>query len=91
MKAILALATLALVTLVLEDKARQVAGEAQDAYGEAAVQAREATEFFRHHVGQQPLVALAIASACGYVLSLFSDPPASAELSNEPLAEESSA
>ena len=71
MKAILALATLALVTLVLEDKARQVAGEAQDAYGEAAVQAREATESLRHPVGQQPLVALAIAGACGYVLSLL--------------------
>jgi ElaB/YqjD/DUF883 family membrane-anchored ribosome-binding protein len=71
MKAILALATLALVTLVLEDKARQVAGEAQDAYGDAAVQAREATESLRHHVGQQPLVALAIAGACGYVLSLL--------------------
>jgi hypothetical protein len=34
MKPILALATLALVTLVLEEKGRQVAGEAQSAYGE---------------------------------------------------------
>jgi len=39
MKAILALVTLALVTLVLEEKGRQVAGEAKDAYGEAVVQA----------------------------------------------------
>jgi hypothetical protein len=30
MKAILALATLALVTLVMEEKGRQVAGEAKD-------------------------------------------------------------
>ena len=43
MKAILGLATLALVTLVLEEKGRQVAGEAKNAYGEAVVQARDAT------------------------------------------------
>ena len=46
MKAILALATLALVTLVLEEKGRQVAGEAKDAYGEAVVQARDAAQSY---------------------------------------------
>ena len=71
MKPILALATLALVTLVLEEKGRQVAGEAQSAYGEAVVQARGATESLRESVGQQPLAALAIASAVGYVLALL--------------------
>ena len=35
MKSILAIATLALVALVLEDKARQLAGDAQNAYGGA--------------------------------------------------------
>ena len=40
MKAILALATLALVTLIFEEKGRQVAGEAKNTYGEAVVQAR---------------------------------------------------
>ena len=71
MKPILALATLALVTLVLEEKGRQVAGEAQSVYGEAVVQARGATESLRESVGQQPLAALAIASAVGYVLELL--------------------
>jgi ElaB/YqjD/DUF883 family membrane-anchored ribosome-binding protein len=71
MKSILALVTLALVTLVLEEKGRQVAGEAQDAYGEAVVQARDATESVRRSVGRQPLVALAIAGAVGYVFAIF--------------------
>ena len=71
MKPILAFATLALVTLVLEEKGRQVAGEAQSAYGEAVVQARGATESLRESVGQQPLAALAIASAVGYLLALL--------------------
>ena len=44
MKAILALATLALVTLVLEERARQVASEAKDAYGAAVVPTRDATQ-----------------------------------------------
>jgi ElaB/YqjD/DUF883 family membrane-anchored ribosome-binding protein len=71
MKPILALATLALIILVLEEKGRQVAGEAQSAYGEAVVQARGATESLRESVGQQPLAALAIAGAVGYVLALL--------------------
>ena len=69
MKAILALATLALVTLVLEEKGRQVAGEAKDAYGEAVVQARDATQSVRQSVGQQPIASLLIAGVVGYVLS----------------------
>jgi hypothetical protein len=36
MKSVLALVTLAFVTLVLKEKGRQVAGEAQNAYGEVA-------------------------------------------------------
>jgi ElaB/YqjD/DUF883 family membrane-anchored ribosome-binding protein len=71
MKPVLALVTLALVTLVLEERGRQVAGEAQDAYGEAVVQARDATESVRQSVGRQPLSALAIAGAVGYVLAMF--------------------
>ena len=34
MKAILAVVTLALVALVVEEKARQIAGDTHDAYGE---------------------------------------------------------
>ena len=70
MKSILALATLALVTLVLEEKGRQVAGEAKNAYGEAVVQARDATQSMRQGIGQQPLTSLVIAGVVGYVLSL---------------------
>jgi ElaB/YqjD/DUF883 family membrane-anchored ribosome-binding protein len=71
MKAILALATLALVTLVLEEKGRQVVGEAKDAYGEAVVQAHDAAQSVRESVGQKPLAALVIAGAFGYVLALL--------------------
>jgi hypothetical protein len=70
MKAILALATLALVTLVLEEKGRQVAGEAKNAYGEAMIQARDATQSARQSIGRQPLASLVIAGVVGYVLSL---------------------
>ncbi len=70
MKAILALATLALVTLVLEEKGRQVAGEAKNAYGEAVTQARDVTQSARESIGQQPLASLLIAGVVGYVLSL---------------------
>jgi hypothetical protein len=51
-------------------KGRQVAGEAKNAYGEAVVQARDATQSVRRSVGQQPLVSLVIAGVVGYVLSL---------------------
>ena len=71
MKAILALATLALVTLVLEEKARQVASEAKDAYGAAVVQTRDATQSARETVKQNPLPAVVIAAAVGYVLALL--------------------
>ena len=70
MKAILALATLALVTLVLEEKGRQVAGEAKNAYGEAVVQAQDATQSMRQSIERQPLTSLLIAGVVGYVLSL---------------------
>ena len=66
MKPISALATLALVTLVLEEKGRQVAGEAQSVYGEAVVQARGATEFLRESGREQP-VASPGDSQCGWV------------------------
>ena len=71
MKPILALATLALITLVLEEKGRQVAGEAQSAYGEAVAQARGASESLRESVERQPLAALTIAGAVGYILAIL--------------------
>ena len=66
MKVVLALATLALVALVLEEKARQVAGEAHEVYGEAVNQARGATEALTHKVERNPLVSLLTAGIFGY-------------------------
>jgi ElaB/YqjD/DUF883 family membrane-anchored ribosome-binding protein len=71
MKSILAVAVLALVSLVFEEKARQVAGEAQHAYGEAVDQARASSESLSRTVEQQPLIALVVAAAVGYILSGF--------------------
>jgi hypothetical protein len=71
MKSLLALVTLALVTLVLEEKGRQVAGEAQQAYGQAVDHARDATKSLSRNVEQRPLAALLIAGAVGYMLSSF--------------------
>jgi hypothetical protein len=69
MKSILAMATLALVALVLEDKARQLAGDAENAYGGAVDQARESSEALGKKVKNQPIVAVLIAAAIGYALS----------------------
>ena len=69
MKPVLALVTLALVTLMMEEKARQVAGEAKIAYGEAVDQARGATQSVGRNVQWQPLGAILIASALGFALA----------------------
>jgi hypothetical protein len=71
MKPLLALTTLALVLLIAEEKARQVAGDAQDAYGEAVKQASGATESITRSIRAQPLAALLIAGAVGYVATWF--------------------
>lgn len=49
-------------------KIRQVAGNAQSAYGEAADQASELAANVSRSVERQPLTALLIAGAVGYVL-----------------------
>jgi hypothetical protein len=69
MKPLLALVTLALVILVVEERARQVAGDAQHAYGEAVVQVRDASESLSQSVKKQPLGALLVSGAVGYMLS----------------------
>ena len=71
MKPLLALATLALVMLIAEEKGRQVAGEARDAAGEAVKQASDATESIIGNIKARPLVALLIAGAVGYVAAWF--------------------
>jgi ElaB/YqjD/DUF883 family membrane-anchored ribosome-binding protein len=69
MKSILALTTLALVSLVVEERTRKVAGEAKMAYGEAVDHARDATQSLSRNVKQQPLAAILIASVVGFALS----------------------
>jgi hypothetical protein len=69
MKPLLALVTVALAILVVEERARQVASDAQHAYGEAAVQARDATESLSQTIKKQPLTALLVSGAVGYMLN----------------------
>ena len=68
-KWVLGLLTVVLAALALEDKGRQVAGNAREAYGEAADQARVATKTLSRNVDRQPLSALLVASVLGYVLA----------------------
>ena len=69
MKPLLALVTLALTTLIFEEKARQVAGDAQDAYTELATQATEAKRTLSETIGQQPFISLLIAGGVAYALA----------------------
>jgi hypothetical protein len=66
MKPLLALVTLTLTALIFEEKARQLAGEAQDAYGEAIAQASQAKQSLTTRVEQQPLLSLLIAAGLAY-------------------------
>jgi hypothetical protein len=67
MKPILALVTLALAIVVLEEEVREVAGEAQTAYGEVIEQARGAAGNFSERIGRQPIMTLLIAAGVEYV------------------------
>lgn len=69
MKSVLALATFALVTLLMEEKARELAGDAQQVYGEAANQARATRDTISHKIEDQPVMAVAVATVVGYVLA----------------------
>ena len=69
MKSLLALLTLALATLILEEKAREVAGDARDAFGQATVQAREARQSLTQQVGRQPWISVLIAGGLAYTLA----------------------
>jgi hypothetical protein len=71
MKPLLALVTLVLAVLVVEERARQVASDAQHAYGEAVVQARDVSESLNQSIKKQPLAALLVSGAVGYMLSWF--------------------
>jgi hypothetical protein len=69
MKPLLALVTLALTSLLFEEKARQVAGEAQQAVNDLAVQARETTNSLAAQVERQPLFSLLVAGGVAYALA----------------------
>ena len=56
MKAILAVVTLALVALVVEEKARQIAGDTHDAYGEMVDYARGATATLSKKINKNRLL-----------------------------------
>jgi hypothetical protein len=63
MKAILAVVTQALVALIVEEKARQIAGDTHDAYGEMVDQLRGVAETLSKKIEQKPLIALLIAGS----------------------------
>ncbi len=69
MKSLLALVTLALTALVLEDKARQVAGDTHEAIGTAVVQFNDAKDALTHKIEELPLVSLLIAGGLAYALA----------------------
>lgn len=66
MKTLLALVTVTLTALILEEKARQVAGDAQEAYSGAVAQGREATKALSRTIEQQPIISLLIAGTLAY-------------------------
>ena len=69
MKPLLALVTFTLAALVFEEKARQIAGDAQDAFNQTAVQVRDAKQSLSHKVEQQPLIAVLFAGGLAYLLA----------------------
>jgi hypothetical protein len=69
MKSLLALAILALTALLFEEKAREVAGDAQEAVGGAVVQAREAKRSLVRQVEDQPFISLLVAGGIAYALA----------------------
>jgi hypothetical protein len=66
MKPVLALVTLALTVLIFEEKARQLAGDAQEAYNEVYAQAKKT---LTEKVDRQPLLSLFVAGGVAYVLA----------------------
>ena len=69
MKPLLALVTLALTSLLFEEKAREIAGDAQHAYSELAQQASEAKKALTGKVERQPLLSLLVAGGVAYALA----------------------
>ncbi|MDR3531494.1 MAG: hypothetical protein P4L90_13205 [Rhodopila sp.] len=69
MKILLAVVTLALTALILEEKTREVAGDAHDAYNETVAQMRDATNTLSQTIQRQPVISLLFAGGLAYVLA----------------------
>ena len=69
MKPLLALVTLTLTVLLFEEKARHVAGDAQDAFDQTEVQVRDAKQSLTNKVEQQPLVSMLFAGGLAYLMA----------------------
>jgi hypothetical protein len=69
MKPLLALVTLTLTVLIFEEKARQIAGDAQDAFDQTVAQVCDAKQSLTHKVEQQPLMSMLFAGAFSYLLA----------------------
>jgi hypothetical protein len=69
MKPLLALVTFTLAALLFEEKARQIAGDAQDAFDQTVVQVRDAKQSLAHKVEQQPLISMVFAGGLAYLLA----------------------
>jgi hypothetical protein len=69
MKSVLALIALGLTTLIFEEKARQVAGDAHEAYSELLAQANEAKRTLTEKVERQPVISLLLAGGLAYFVA----------------------
>ena len=69
MKPLLALVTLTLTVMIFEEKARQIAGDAQDAFDQTVAQVCDATQSLTHKVEQQPLISVLLAGGLAYLLA----------------------
>ncbi len=69
MKSLLALVTLAVVALVVDEKARQLAADAHDVYGGAVVQARDATQSLSGKIERHPWISRLVAGGLAYTLA----------------------
>jgi hypothetical protein len=69
MKSLLALVTLAVTVLIFDQKIREVAGDAQEAYNGVVTQASDAKQALTDTIERQPLIALFAAGGIAYLLA----------------------
>lgn len=69
MKPLLALVALGLTTLIFEERARQIAGDAHEAYNEIVTQVSEAKRTVTDKIERQPIISLLVAGGLAYFLA----------------------